>query len=152
MQQHVPLGGHYKVYRDAGDGAVDYANSIGPSPIAAFLDGAGKIGAGLGGAGMGVAGLGDGGVGAGLGAAGMGPAGFGASWHTFADRRRPDGTWTYGVVAFDAVGNPTAPAAATEATVTLMGTPRQPTDLAIDSYDSVTDTARMTISLSPDDG
>ncbi len=150
--QHVPLGGHYDVFRDDRDGAVDYGVRINPADVAAWPDGAGKIGAGLGPAGLGAAGYGHGGAGAGMGAAGLGMAGFGALWVTFMTAKLRDGTWTFGVTGFDAAGNPAAPAAtAIETTVTLAAAPAPAGVPAADAWDNATGILTLGWTLSADD-
>lgn len=148
--QAVPLGGHYRVYRDDCDGVVDYTTGLGEA-IPAWPEGAGKIGDGLGSDGYGADGVGDGGLGDGHGADGLGADGFGARLLAITTPLLDEGDWTFGVVGFDAAGNPAPAATATEIAATIGNDPEPPTALAADAYDADTDTLTFSWTRSADD-
>jgi len=150
--QSVGVRGHYDVFvNDGAGGAVNYSAAINPAPIAAWPDGEGKQGFGRGTFGGGRFGHGDVGLGFGRGCFGLGRFGFGARRIHHVTRPLADGTWVFAVLAFDAAGNPAAPAAGTEVTVALAGEPDPPDDPAATGYDAGTDTLTLEWTLSPDD-
>jgi len=149
--QETDPRGSYNVFCDARNGTVDLTTAINASPIAAWPDEAGKVGEGLADDGSGADGWGYGGIGDGSGIDGLGPDGIGATWLAFTTAPLADGTWLFGVIAYDAAGNPAAAAGETAAQVTLAGTPAPPASLAIDSWDDPSGTVTLTLGLSADD-
>ncbi len=151
QNQAVPLGGHYDAFRgnNAG-GAVDYGSRINKRPIRAWPNHAMcKIGDGMGPDGSGADGFGWGGIGDGRGADGLGMDGFGAEMLEHLTDELPDGTYNFAVVGYDTAGNASTGNLDDEAV--LAGTPEPPGVPAADSYVKVTDTLRLTWTLSGDD-
>ena len=146
----VDPGGSYNVYCDGGDASIDYETPINSSAIPAWPDGRGYYGFGVGRFGMGAFGIGEGGAGFGLGGFGLGEFGFGAAMLEYTTGEMDDGDYLLAVVAVDAAGNKTTPAAIEE-DITLAGIPDPPTDLAAESYDDATDTLTLSWTLSQDD-
>ncbi len=144
-QRSVPLRGSFNVFLDG-----DLANAINPAPIAAWPDGEGRIGWGLGDWGVGRWGMGD--VPRwGNGTWGVGTWGFPQRMLQHVTPKLRDATYDFGVVGYDAAGNPAAPGAATEATATLAGTPNEPGAPTADDYDDGTDALTLGWPLSSDD-
>lgn len=159
-QQHVPLGGHYNLFRDDRDGVIDYDTPVNPIPVQAWPDGEGKVGFGLGGGldedgqplgfGQGAFGYGAGGARFGQGGFGLGMHGFGAELHEYVTAPLADGTYRMAVVGYDGAGNRVTPADV-EVEVAVAGAPAPPGRPTAATYDQPMDRLTLNWPLSKDD-